>query len=421
MTILALAIIAIGWLGYSALHSSGWVSHSIEAQNVAERLLRELVDAETGQRGFLLTGDEKFLAPYNDARKTIDASFAQLNALVADNPGQVAKLGQIRASASDRLATLEAGIGLEKAGKHGDAVDILRLGTGKQQMDQVRAGVAAFETDENQLLAVRRTDLDNQQFFSLLAMAALLAVMAALVASEALHARHLTRELADENARLDLMVAERTRDLEREKLRVQAFLADVNHRVGNTLNMASALINLQARRSPDENVKQALEDSVSRIRAIAASQRRLQVDADSDTVTAGPYIDNFLADIRPLAETRGIRIETEVGDIRLPGKDAVSYVLLINELVVNALKHAFPDSGGTVKVSLHRIVGEDGAPKLRLSVADDGKGMEGGSTGLGSSVTQLLTRSLGGTLETAAAHRGAPRPGVITTLTLPWG
>jgi two-component sensor histidine kinase len=288
-------------------------------------------------------------------------------------------------------------------------------------MDGIRKLIDDILDSERETLFQRQAQMRSNNAFAIVATALLIALILILIGAEANHARAVARELTEENQKLDVLVAERTLALEREKTRVQAFLADLNHRVGNTLVMASALINLQARKSTDENVKKALGESVERIRAIAASQRRLQVDADSDAVAAGPYIENVLDELRGTAEARGVKITTRIGDITLPGKEAVSYVLVINELAVNALKHAFADfDTGAIDVSLQKDVTEGGQLALVLTVADDGVGLKpGAGSGVGNSVLTLLVRAMNGTMRTEPASPGSPRPGLRTIITIP--
>src|SRR6478672_8632693 len=75
--------------------ATGWVTHTYLVKLKMEETLGSVRDAETGQRGYLLTNDTSFLTPYNEAKIGIDTSLSQLSALVADNPGQVQKLKEL--------------------------------------------------------------------------------------------------------------------------------------------------------------------------------------------------------------------------------------------------------------------------------------------------------------------------------------
>ena len=224
--------------------------------------------------------------------------------------------------------------------------------------------------------------------------------------------------LSSSNVELERKVAERTLQLENERLRIEALLRDVNHRVGNNLAMVSALLNVQSRQTREPAVKQALAQAQSRIQAIAAGQRRLRLDIEADEIEARPYLEDLLAEIGKAAEGRPIEIVLAMDAIRLPGRDAVSFVVVINELVTNAIKHAFPDgAGGRITISLVRTPEEN----LVLSVEDDGVGMpeDQETAGLGKSVINALLRSMRASLDAAPLSPGAARPGTRVAVTFP--
>jgi two-component sensor histidine kinase len=185
-----------------------------------------------------------------------------------------------------------------------------------------------------------------------------------------------------------------------------ATIREIHHRVKNNLQTIAALLRLQARRLQSDEARAALEESERRIRAIAVVHETLSRDA-SDVVP-------FDEIVRPLArlveEASGgpdfpIRIEVEgqVGD--LPGDLATPLAVVLNELVQNAVDHAFPPGrnaagAGRVRVTLARE-GDDAV----VVVADDGVGLPPGFTldapsGLGLSIVHtLVTTEMGGSLE----------------------
>src|SRR5271154_124124 len=116
----ALAVIAIGLLGYRSLLvqtvTARQVSHTLEVRDQSELLLASMTDAETGQRGFLLTGDEAYLAPYEQGRAEAEPHLARLRALVADNPAQLERATVIEAYVSEKLAELARTVELRRSG-----------------------------------------------------------------------------------------------------------------------------------------------------------------------------------------------------------------------------------------------------------------------------------------------------------------
>ncbi len=159
----AVAILTIGVIGVSGhranadlIENDHWVTHTEEVKRTLAHVLAGLVDAETGQRGFLLTGDERFLEPYRTALTDIEASQAAVRRLTADNPQQQQRLSALAPLVASRLGLLGEVIerrrqeGLENVLKSGLLLD------GKQQMDRLRAHLRELDDAESALLLERR-------------------------------------------------------------------------------------------------------------------------------------------------------------------------------------------------------------------------------------------------------------------------
>ena len=141
----------------------------------------------------------------------------------------------------------------------------------------------------------------------------------------------------------------------------------------------------------------------------------------TDEIEARPYMEDLIDEIGKATEGRPIAIALEMDAIRLPGRDAVSFVVIVNELVTNAIKHAFVD-GAPGRITI-RFDGTEleGKPALRLCIEDDGVGMsaQGAGKGLGQTVIASLLRSMRATMSVAPLHPDAPRPGTCVTLIIP--
>ncbi|HEY6088532.1 MAG TPA: CHASE3 domain-containing protein [Gemmatimonadaceae bacterium] len=130
-------------------------SHAI---NVAsEHLLARAVDAETGQRAFLLTGDETFLEQYHGALADINRYVDSLRKLTSTDRGQAVRVSAIEKLIPGRFAYLDTGIALRRAGA-GNATDPARLLAGKRKMDQLRAAVENLQTHERGVLSERHDE-----------------------------------------------------------------------------------------------------------------------------------------------------------------------------------------------------------------------------------------------------------------------
>lgn len=202
---------------------------------------------------------------------------------------------------------------------------------------------------------------------------------------------------------------------EREMLLAQKDLLfkEVNHRVKNSLQLVVSILNLQASSTADDRTRAHLESAASRVAAITSIHERLYRTDKLTTVEMNQYLRDLSADIASSASGGGMRwsIDVDVDPVELPIDSAVPLALIVNELVINALKHAYPEGeAGPVRIFL-RVEGEN----LRIGVEDRGTAKRDfGRSGLGSRLIVALTRQIRGKLEKTELD-----PGYRAELTLP--
>jgi signal transduction histidine kinase/CheY-like chemotaxis protein/CHASE3 domain sensor protein len=157
LAVVAVAIIAL--LSYQSLQTTtataANLTQSIEVLGRLRDLLSTLKDAETGQRGFLLTGEESYLTPYTDARDALPDELKSMRMLFANRTEQRRRLDGLESVANLKMAELESTIAARRAGKPDAALAIVRTERGKIYMDRVRAAVNDMESAERQLIAQR--------------------------------------------------------------------------------------------------------------------------------------------------------------------------------------------------------------------------------------------------------------------------
>jgi PAS domain S-box-containing protein len=136
-----------------------WVQHTQQVQLELTTVESLLKDAETGQRGFLYTGEPRYLGPYNSALTQVDAHINKLAALVADNPQQSARMPMLRSLSKQKLDELAHTIELDSAGKKAEARAMVLSDVGRIYMEKIRALMADMSRDESALEAARLQDV----------------------------------------------------------------------------------------------------------------------------------------------------------------------------------------------------------------------------------------------------------------------
>ena len=186
----------------------------------------------------------------------------------------------------------------------------------------------------------------------------------------------------------------------------EVLLREVNHRVGNSLQIISSLLHLQANSSTQDDVKAALTNAMGRVAAVAQVHRRLYTSHDLKNVMLNQYLDALLEDIRRSAEgNRMSRLTLKAEPIEIDPDRAVAIGIIVNELVMNAVKYAYHDGAGPIDVDLH-AQGDD----LVLSIADNGVGLNGKtdprSTGMGQRIVSAMASKLEASVERDPNHAG---------------
>jgi len=184
------------------------------------------------------------------------------------------------------------------------------------------------------------------------------------------------------------------------------FLRELTHRVANNFAVIAALISRKAGSINDAQARSVLDEAIEQVTIMARLHRHLQVDGEAVSVESKQFIGELCQDLQTfMARDRPVTIEHTSISCTLAVGQAVPLGLIINELVTNALKHAFPGNrSGTVRVRLQQPT----SGNLLLVVEDDGVGMRGHSlpTGMGRGVVDALAAQLGGKLECRSRDGG---------------
>jgi two-component sensor histidine kinase len=186
----------------------------------------------------------------------------------------------------------------------------------------------------------------------------------------------------------------------------EVLLREVNHRVGNSLQIIASLLHLQAASTTQDDVKAALTNAMGRVAAVAQVHRRLYTSHDFKSVLLNQYLESLLDDLRRSAEGNKMsRLTLRAKPIEVDPDRAVAIGIIVNELVMNAVKYAYPDGAGPIHVD----VVTDG-DHIVLSISDDGVGVNAKSdprsTGMGQRIVSAMAAKLDASVERDPAHAG---------------
>lgn len=217
----------------------------------------------------------------------------------------------------------------------------------------------------------------------------------------------------DGHARLILAVADVTDARIAEKLKndllndKEVLLQELHHRVANSLQIIASVLMQSARKVQSEETRSHLFDAHQRVMSVASLQKQLAASQLGD-VELRPYLTALCESIGAsmIRDRNQLSLEVRADDGITTADTSVSLGLIVTELVINALKHAFPqDRKGKILVAYQAH-----NPNWTLSVADDGVGMPAGleaaKAGLGTSIVQALAKQMGATISVAAANPG---------------
>jgi two-component sensor histidine kinase len=408
LTIGLLALVVIVgttlWLverGNSLLEQSAWQ----RAIRVAAVEMRDsLRTAESSQRGYLLTGNEIYLAPYDTARKRAQQQLEEFGRRVAPDAPYRAMLPRLSEAVGQKIAEMDESIALKSAGNDAEAMAVIQSNRGKTLMDEINVFLygAVLTADENAALSSAEQQRNASGLRWISAGAAVVIVLVVCVVALTVHRNGRDLRLARDEVRainltLEERVKARTHDLAMARERAEVLLAEVNHRVANSLQLVSVLVRMQTNSVEDTAAKAALRETQSRINAISLIHKSLYTSGDVTSVALHDYLGAMLGNLDTAMKKDGhtaiLKIYLE--PISLPTDASVSLGVAVQELVTNAFKYAYPgDQPGEVRVRLRRL-GDDQA---ELTVEDDGVGIAPDAphrgTGLGSKIIRTMAAAL---------------------------
>jgi len=422
LTLLAIVGMTI-WLGERAQTYVGEVIEARDIRTAAAELRSALQAAESSQRGFIATGNEIYLAPYGTAKAAAEDQFEIVKRALASHAETEPLLRRLSTVVGEKFSEMDQSIALKTDLKDAEALAMVRTNRGKALMDEANVFLSGIiRTMDERLTAgvgEQRANALMLRWVSIVGAIVIVLVVGGVIVTVGQYTREI-RQARDEvrqlNTTLEARVADRTAELARARDRAEVLLAEVNHRVANSLSMVASLVKLQANAVTDETAKRALAEAQARIYAVGLVHTRLYSSGDVRFVALDEYLSGLLDHLQASMrdEGHGASLRYDLEPIRLPTDTSVNLGVVVAEWVTNAFKYAYPDRRGEVRVRLRRL--PDG--KVELTVEDDGVGRSEDApakgTGLGTRLVKAMAGAIGAEIEYVAR-----RPGTAARLVFP--
>ena len=411
------------WLGERAQIYADQAIMARDTRVSAVELRSAIQSAESAQRGFLVSGNEIYLAPFDSAKASLERQLVRLKSLLAPFPETDAMLRRLTGVIAEKTSEMDRTIALKQEQRDAEALAIFRTNRGKALMDEANVFLSSVirTTDERLTNGVteQRENAARLRWVSLIGGIIIVLVVGGVTitgfryALEIAEARDEVRNL---NVNLEQRVKERTSALGQALDRAEVLLAEVNHRVANSLMMVASLVRLQSNALQNQAAKDALAETEARIHAIADVHKRLYSSGDVRLVALDEYLSDLLRNLQNSMqnEGHGASLDYHLEPLTLPTDSSINLGVVVTEWVTNAFKYAYPQRRGEVRVTLKRLA--DGRGELQ--VEDDGVGRtDGGAakgTGLGTRLVKAMASNLGGSIDYLSRQ-----PGTLARLTFP--
>ncbi len=379
-----------------------------DSQIALEAVRQSLVDAETGQRGYLLTLDSTYLAPYNAARNKLPDELLTLKTYF-DGTGDAndrERMAKIESLAKAKMNELDGTVQYVRAGDGTIALDLVRTDGGKRVMDNLRTELAALSEAQRQrrVVAFEAARAAEGRVVPLLLAMWLTLVLLIWAGFRGERSRALAAAEAEQTARLRALNA-----------RNELLARELDHRVKNLFGVVLSLIGLARRRTG--STVEVVDDISQRVHALARAHTVAVSGAATGDTALGALLESLC---EAYADAAGARVALSGPDCTVPANAVTPLALLIHELATNATKYgalSVPEG----KISISWTKPQDGSALLLNWRETGGPAPHGqemmnqpAGSGFGTRMSLAAVRQLGGTLE-----REWPASGAVVRLSVP--
>ncbi|MEO8278873.1 MAG: CHASE3 domain-containing protein [Ideonella sp.] len=348
-------------------------------------LLRLMVDAETGQRGYMLTGREEYLQPYSDSIKELRQLLEPLHIYYEKDPTNAALFEELQTAINRKVSEMQASLTMVKEGKTEGALQLLLTDIGREQMDSIRRLSRKLTEREASKIVTERSEINSTLLLgrigvgtmTALSMLALMLYLRQRAAIEALRIDQ-RRSLQQERDQLEALAVERTeqltelaRHLQTAREDERARLArDLHDELGALLTAAKLDVARLKSRIPDISPEAAarMAHLNETLNSGIAMKRRIIEDLRPSSLSNLGLIAALEIQAREFAEASEIKVETHLEKIRLAPSAELTVFRLVQEACTNIAKYA---KASEVKIQL-LATGDGGV----IEVQDNGVGFD---------------------------------------------
>lgn len=397
------------------------IEQAQQTRSTLNRLMQNLLDAETGQRGYLLTGDQTYLDPYTSALEEINQNLDNLRLMFTPYKQELDDFGVMSRHISRKLAEIDLTVRMRKEDKEEAWKFVLTTDVGKDQMLAIRAQSVKLAASSIRKMELGQTQINETLQLSrigiaIMALAGLLAFYMYLMQTQALLESGIREKeaLQRERDQLDLQVRERTANLAKLATHLQnvrederGFLARELHDELGALLTAAKLDVARLKSRLAGSLPEAAERLVhltTTLNSVIAMTRRIVEDLRPSSLSQLGLVASLEILAREFEERSGLSITTDLETVELGGAAQLTVYRLVQESLTNIGKYA---EASQAVVSLQNLEGY-----ISIEVNDNGKGFELGdvaSTSHGLDGMRHRVEAAGGRLTVVSAKGNGTR------------
>jgi signal transduction histidine kinase len=382
----AVAMLAVSELSY--WYTSRYIEESTTTNkilNILSDLQIRMLNAETGQRGYLLTGQSDYLKPYDAAIKPVTQSIEDLRQRYKNDPKSKLLIEELEGLSVRKLSVMAESIALRKAGSSQSGLDLVLAGTGRVAMDRMRLiTTALLEAEEENVLQfqsnMQRTIMLGRISIALLSLLCLISILIYLKRNLSLRTEQsdLRRQIANERDQLEHVVRKRTHELTQLARYLQTNREDERSRLARNLHddlgalLTSAKMDaarIKSRVDPmSAELADLLKHLVVNLNSSIALGRKIIEDLRPSALNTLGLVETLHILAREFSESSGLQVHSRFEEVELPAESQLMVYRLMQEACTNILRYA---KASNVWMTLSVV---DGG--IVASVRDDGVGFD---------------------------------------------